>query len=409
MPQIEGYRVQNFGVLKDIKIGRLWNDGYSILSLTQLVAVIGKNGCGKSTLFDSFGFLSDCLTFGVEEACDSNQRGGFDRIISMGVKAPISFEIYYRETTKSRPITYELQIDKDSKGRPYVKSERFRQRRKGQRQGWPFSFLIMSNGEGWVWKGESVGKEDEENSDRKYVNLTDARKLGIATLGQLKEHPRITQFRDFMQNWYLSYFNPDSARSLPMAGPQQLINRHGDNFGNVVQYLERESPDKLRRILESISTKIPGIKSIYTTKSEDGRLLLRFNETGFKDPLLAQQMSDGTLKLFAYYLLLNSPNPPPFICIEEPENGLYHKLLEDLAFEFKNFCNNRQTKSQVFLTTHQPYLIDALTPEETWILEKGTDGFSKINHAVNYPHVKEMVSEGQPLGSLWYSDFLDER
>ena len=65
------------------------------------------------------------------------------------------------------------------------------------------------------------------------------------------------------------------------------------------------------------------------------RLLLRFNDRGFEDPFYAQQMSDGTLKLFAYLLLMEDPNPPPFICIEEPENGLYHKLLEVLAAEFR--------------------------------------------------------------------------
>ena len=56
---------------------------------------------------------------------------------------------------------------------------------------------------------------------------------------------------------------------------------------------------------------------------------------GFRDPFFAQQMSDGTLKVFAYLLLLEDPDPPPFICIEEPENGLYHKLLETLAREFR--------------------------------------------------------------------------
>ena len=120
-------------------------------------------------------------------------------------------------------------------------------------------------------------------------------------------------------------------------------------------------------------------------------------------------MSDGTLKVFAYLLLLNDPNPPPFICIEEPENGLYHKLLESLAKEFRDHATVKKSESQVFITTHQPYLVDSFRPEEVWILRKGVDGFSEIQRASDIMAVKELVEEGLPLGGLWYSDYLDEK
>ena len=120
-------------------------------------------------------------------------------------------------------------------------------------------------------------------------------------------------------------------------------------------------------------------------------------------------MSDGTLKVFAYLLMLGDPQPPPFICIEEPENGLYHKLLEVLAAEFRAHTAGRRNAPQIFVTTHQPYFVDALRPEETWVLEKGDDGFSTIRRASDDAIVKAMVDEGLPLGSLWYSDYLDRR
>lgn len=120
-------------------------------------------------------------------------------------------------------------------------------------------------------------------------------------------------------------------------------------------------------------------------------------------------MSDGTLKVFAYLLLLEDPTPPPFLCIEEPENGLYHKLLDTLAKEFRDHATGRKDGSQVFITTHQPYFVDALDPEEVWILEKMEDGFSQIRRASEDPVVKNMVAEGLPLGGLWYSDYLDAR
>ena len=173
--------------------------------------------------------------------------------------------------------------------------------------------------------------DDSQGEGAERIQFQDKRRLAIATLGALQQHPRIVAFREFIEGWYLSYFTPDSARSLPLAGPQRRLNSHGDNLGNVVQYIEREHPDRFKDILDKITDRIPGIDHIDTQPSPDGRLLLRFNDRGFQDPFYAQQMSDGTLKLFAYLLMLEDPDPPPFICIEEPENGLYHKLLEVLG------------------------------------------------------------------------------
>lgn len=429
MAKIEGFMIRNYRVLKNITLGKLWNMQQA-QPLTPMTAVIGKNGVGKSALFDAFGFLSDCLRSGVEEACDSRGRGGFEKIVSQGVDGPIEFVIYYKESGNARPITYELTIALDKSKRPYVQKERLRQRRKGQKHGWPFSFLILNEGKGVVWKSEIEGTQVDEgkeeidlfglieslkDADRKesketdFVELEDKRKLGIATLGALKQHPRISAFRKFIEGWYLSYFTPDAARSLPLAGPQKHLNIHGDNIGNVVQFMEREHPRQFLSILNRIAEKIPGIDRIDTEKTPDGRLLLRFNDKGFRDPFYSQQMSDGTLKVFAYLLLLEDPTPPPFICIEEPENGLYHKLLESLAKEFREHATGRKGGSQVFITTHQPYFVDALEPEEVWVLEKGSDGFATIRRASGESIVKNMVAEGLPLGGLWYSDYLDAR
>ena len=247
MAKIEGFRIKNFRTLKDVTLGKLWNM-QTASPLTPMTAVIGKNGVGKSTIFDAFAFLADCLKNGVEEACDLRERGGFTRIRSQGIKQPVYFEIYYKQDGNSRPITYELEIDLDSSNRPYVQKERLRQRRKGQKAGRPFSFLIMEGGRGIVWKGEEQGQQfDEENNkldlfkflddvrvkdgaeeskNTEIVELSDKRKLGIATLGSLTQHPRISTFRQFVESWYLSYFTPDAARSLPLAGPQRHLNIH---------------------------------------------------------------------------------------------------------------------------------------------------------------------------------------
>ena len=262
MAVIEGFRVKNYRALLDVTLGKLSNQQAGE-PLTPFTVVIGKNGVGKSTLFDAFGFVADCLSADVETACDMKQRGGFDRLRSMGQDDAIRFEIYYRESPKERPITYELAISLDESGRPFVESEVLKQRRKGQKHGRPYPFLRLSHGKGTVWAGEeAVEVEGEEDRAQTPVELTDIRQLGIATLGTLKEHPRIKRFRDFLKGWYLSYFYPDAARSLPSAGPQRHLNIHGDNIGNVVQFMEREHKARFKSILQRIAAKIPGIDGI---------------------------------------------------------------------------------------------------------------------------------------------------
>ncbi|MBQ8707937.1 MAG: AAA family ATPase [Succinivibrionaceae bacterium] len=427
MAQIEGFRIRNYKVLKDITLGKSWNNQCD--PLTKLTALIGKNGTGKSSIFEAFGFISDCLKNGAEEACD--KRGGFEKIFSKGqdVTEGMNFEICYRDNPDASPVTYEFSITTDEKKRPFVSAERLRQRvdYSTNAEG-SSSFLILNNGVGVAWKGEAAGRlnnDDDstllafidqiekgsnikEAKDAEVVRLDDNRHLALATLGSLKQHPRVAKLRKFIENWYLNYFSPDSARSLPAVGCQKHLNARGDNLANVVQYMQREHGDRFAKVLDNISKKIPGIEKIDTRVSPDGRLLLEFYAQGFSDPFYAQQISDGTLKFFTYMLLIEDPEPHSLICIEEPENGLYHKLLDLLGHEFRNYASDAKEDSQVFITTHQPFLVNVLEPKEVWILEKQPDGFSKIFRVSDNELANNMTEAGLQLGELWCSDYLGE-
>jgi predicted ATPase len=403
MPRLLGIRIRNFKSLADVTLGQI---GYGQGEpLPELSCFIGPNGCGKSSLLDAFGFLADCLRDGAEAACDRPQRGGFSRLRTQGSVDPVQFDLYYRETPNSRPITYNFEINEIG-GVPVVMGEQLRQRRKGQKWGRSYPFLRLERGKGEVWAGEAT--EEEEGTTRQDIQLEDSDRLGITTLGQLSDHPRIVGFRSYIESWYLSYFVPDAARRLPPVGAQRHLDRTGENLGNVVQYLERSQPERFQRILERIQKSIPGIRSIKITKSLDRRLLLEFNEEGYQDPFYQQSMSDGTLKLFAYLLLLEDPEPPSFIGIEEPENGLYHKLLAELAQEFRRHAEQSQ-KTQILITTHSPYFVDALRPVQVWLMEKDTHGHTQVKRTADMPTIKELAQEGIPLGSLWYSEHFEER
>ncbi len=399
MAILEGIQIQNYRALRDVTFGRTISSRDE--ALPRLMAVIGRNGVGKSSLLDALGFIGDCLNEGVEAACDKPHRGGFERLRTQGATGAIQFEIRYRENKNSRPINYTLEIDCDKQGRPHVKHERLRQRRRGQKNGQPYSFLDLSEGKGEVWAGEST--EVSEGVASTTVVMSDRQVLGISTLGTLSDHPRISAFRAFLGGWYLSYFTPESARSQPVSGAEPHLNRTGANLANYLQFVERQKPKEFQLMLQRLALKVPGLKRIKQDKAQDRRLLLEFHAQGFDKPFFQQDMSDGTLKFLAYLLLMEDPDPAPLIGIEEPENGLHHQLLGRLASEFKSFAHEERGP-QVLITTHAPSLIDALTPQEVWILDKTDDGFAKVRRAADIPEVQAMFEEGVPLGSLWYSN-----
>ena len=405
MGKIEGVRIKNFGPLKDIVMGKTLSNQKG-MALGNLTAIIGPSGNGKSTLADAFGFLADCLEIGVEAACDTKNRGGFQQIRSQGVEEAIKFELYYRETSTTRPITYELEIDEDGMGRPYVKEERLRQR--VEKRGWPLSFLFLQSGKGYAYEGKEGGADDNGRSvkgEKVDVELADIRKLGIVTLGAMKQYERIERFLNFLKSWYLCYFSPDAARSLQTAAPQPYLNRTGRNINNVAQYMYRENKKEFTKVLKEIQTKLPNIEKIEPVKFDNGQMMLKFWEHGFEKAFYSPKMSDGTLKLFAYYLLLHEKNPRQLVFIEEPENGLYHQYLSMLAEEMLKSVGTGFSK-QLFVTTHSPFFVNALSPDHVWVLTKGENGFSSIKRASEYDFVKELSEEGVPLGDMWYSRYF---
>lgn len=404
MAMIQGIRIRNFKSLKDITLGNVC-DGSNTQPLTPITAVIGKNGVGKTSLFDVFGFLADCMKYGVAEACDV--RGGFDRVVSQGQDDIIELILCYRQKSDLAPLRFELTIALDKTiQQPYVKRESLFQLTQENNIYKRRFFLEVNDGKGAITHDDHIHVFRTPDKDKQYLAIANWAKITFEMESRIVSQTRFALFRDFVEGWYMSYFTPDAARNVNQKGAQQHLNRSGDNLSNVVEFMEREHPKQFQDVLDRIASKIPGIGKISTDRDSVTRnLYLMFEGKGFAKPFTQSQMSDGTLKLFTYLLLLEDPEPAPLLCIEEPENGLYHQLLETLAQEIREHTSN--ARSQVFITTHQPYFVDALEPEEVWILEKGEDGFSTIRRASDDPLIQNMVEEGLPLGGLWYSGYLD--
>lgn len=402
MARLLGIRIRNFKALHDLELGQVeYSKG---TPLPKFVCFIGPNGAGKSTLLDAFGFVADCLLEGVEAACDKPWRGGFERLRTQGSQGPIAIQLLFEDDDPLRPIVYGFAINLEG-GVPVVTSERLQQRRKGESRGRLYYFLKLAEGGGKVWAGEFLGSADDPKATK--VQLADLNRLGLSTLGNLSEHPRIVRLRAYIEQWYLSYFIPDAARKQPPSGAQRWLDREGANISNVLQYMQRAHPAQFDQIVAQLRHAIPGLELISVETSKDRRLLLKFNETGYADPFYQLSMSDGTLKMLAYALLLADPAPRPFIGIEEPENGLYIGLIEQLARQFAS-QTSPPGSPQIIVTTHSPYFVDALRPDQVWLMRKDERGRATATRAADVPNVPELVNQGIPLGAQWYSGHLSD-
>jgi predicted ATPase len=129
----------------------------------------------------------------------------------------------------------------------------------------------------------------------------------------------------------------------------------------------------------------------------DGRLLLQIKDAPFSHPVLARFASDGTLKMLAYLVVLHDPAPPPFIGIEEPENFLHPRLLPELAEE----CRVTSARTQLLVTTHSPFFLNAMRPEEVRVLWRDDQGYTQARCVAELEGVREFVDSGALLGQLW--------
>jgi predicted ATPase len=377
-PRIEYLRVQNYRALRDLELK----------GITPLTVFVGPNGSGKSTIFDVFAFLSECFLVGLRKAWD--RRGRFKELRSRGSDGAISFELKYRERLHTPIITYHLAINEDGDG-PFVAEEWLQWKRLSR--GRPFRFLSFEKGAGRVVSGDVPDAQDKRIDEE----LASREMLAVNTLGQFTKHPRVSALRRFITDWYLSYLTADNTRGMPEAGPQERVSATGDNLPNVIQYLKERYPDRLGKILDILSQRVPRLEKVDAEIMADGRMLLQIKDAPFDRPVLAKFASDGTLKMLAYLVVLYDPSPPQLVGIEEPENQLHPRLLPELAEE----CRVASERTQLMITTHSPFFVNGLNPQETWIMYRDEQGYTKAQQASTIKGITDFVAEGAQLGHLW--------
>ncbi|HNE02661.1 MAG TPA: AAA family ATPase [Plasticicumulans sp.] len=385
--QIEEIEIRNYRVFRHVRIR----------SVPRLCVLVGANGTGKSTLFDVFSFLKDALSMNVGKAIA--RRGGYRELASREHEEdPIELTLRFRMEIAghSRMITYQLQIGLDASLRkPVVMREVLRYKRGSH--GRPFHFLDFSNGSGYAITNEEDFNRPDEELDRDEQALDAPDILAIKGLGQFERFKAASAFRAMIENWHISDFHVSDARPSQEDGVAEHLSTRGDNLALVANHLYENHPECFARVLDAMHRRVPGVSIVEPEQTIDGRLVLRFQDGSFRDPFIARHVSDGTIRMFAYLVLLNDPQPYPLLAVEEPENQLYPELLPELAEEFRAYA---QRGGQVFLSTHSPDFLNALTLDEIFCLRK-ENGFTTIRRASDSENLRALYDAGDLPGYLW--------
>ena len=389
--QIEQIRIENFRAFKNVHMR----------GIPRLAILVGANGTGKSTLFSVFGFLRDAMSTNVRAALSKlGGSRGFNEVRSRSAQGPIKIEIKYRVKPGSPLITYSISIGMQG-NRPVVEREILGYRRYSY--GRPWHFLDFKFGTGYAVTNEAEEVEDATQLERDQQSLKSPDLLAIKGLAQFERFPAVVALGNLIERWHVSDFHINRARPEQEAGYAEHLSREGENLSLVVEYLHDNHPAVFSKIKEKLKARVPGISHVESKQTEEGRILLKFQDGAFEDPFLARYVSDGTIKMLAYLILLYDPDPHPLLCVEEPENQLYPTLLWELAEEFRSYANRG---GQVFVSTHSPDFLNAAELDEVFWLQK-VGGYTQTRRARDDSQVAAYMNEGDQMGYLWKQGFFD--
>ena len=400
-----GIRIQNFRIFNDDKAGIILEDlitakknsqlsfsaGISPeIPFSNLMALIGRNASGKSLFFDALSFVHDSTVMGCSTAATQHGRGGFLKILTVPGR-PMIFDFLFLVANEKSPaespgdkyISYHMELTSDLHGRPFYFAEKVILCRK-QRDGSVVQTvcLDLQNGTGAVLKGEELID----------AGIADNRLSALHSYGAIVSFPVLTEIFKEISHWFFCNFSLETdAGNAPVApGGHKHLNSDGTNAENVLDYLRFENESLYNAVMEKISDKIPG----------SGKVSSRLPEFFKSSPN----------KLFLYLLLLEDPMPRPLICIETPDIGLYHDMVDVLASDLRRY-SIRHPYSQIIFTTHNPYILESMAPHEVWIFKReevSMGSLVKIECAGSKPIVAEMYQQGVGMGAIWYSGHFDE-
>lgn len=377
-PMITRFRVQNFKALRDIT-----------LHLTPIHVLIGPNDTGKTSILEAISALCRSVDHDLAHAFLGSWEG---RMLVWQGSSELTTGLTASATNGQGEFDYELEFrfapsDRQAK----ISREVFT--RSGDVQ--PVEFRFKDYAASGTYQLAHVGTDD----------TSECRNAASAVYDAL----RGVQYYRWIPRLLALPVAPDSKVRYRMEASGFGLARCLDD---ILGY-DRERFNALEKRFIQI---FPDVKSImlkpepaYRTAADDWKQVemlqradgkgIHFRFAGGGPEVSASQASDGLLLVLAYLAVLYLPEPPRVLLLEEPENGIHPKRLQDVLTILRELVAE-QSHVQVVLTTHSPYVVDLFKPEEVTLCRRNQDGSISVGRLSESKAVREQL-DVFTLGEIW--------
>ena len=353
--------------------------------------------------------MAEAARGGLAEGIAS--RGGFNNLAFRGDPGDIFLGLRFQATgvfeEERENVTFKLKLKKFGPN-PKVW---FEQVSKAPRP--PFHraplMLMHRDKDGCMFRSIKTGMKEELEENEEGKALESDSELAISQVKDQEKYPTPYKLLRLLQEWTLCRdINVDA--NAPVRQPSLIratlrLGPNGTNLASVLYSIQQQHPAIWKEIEEILETAYPNLHSItFPPEGGDGKVLLRWwerpyeKESGFSANLL----SDGTLKFLCLIAILKSPDPPPLICIDEPELGLHPDWIKLVA----ELMQSAASRTQLVVATHSPQLVAKLRPDQVIVAEK-VDGETQLKR-LSEEKLGKWLEEFN-LGDLWIAGHFGGR
>ena len=396
----------------------------------QLSVIVGANAAGKSNFADCVDFISDVYRHGLEVAV--GRKGGYENIA------------FRRQRRSKLPIKIQLVVEiagKELKSPSLDSSQSYRIEHsfafvaRGFSIRTPYEIieeeLIISQQTFSAWEILVTIKRHAQELDVASIYKDQTLDQNPSTDRALRRNffylsgvtlfqhsfseqsistselfitplrifvPAIADLIRLLGNVRVFQISPSRSREhgVPSSSPE--LERLGSNLPAVIDVMQKENSAAWNSVMEVMRGILPDLMSIDVDYTPSRTLSLFFKEKNSGRPWTTDEVSDGTIQTLALVVAIFDPTSPAIV-IEEPENSVHPWITRRILA----VCRESQSRKQIIITTHSPIVINAVRPNEVWVIWR-TKGES---------HLEQLVQLDPTFLAMWREgviptfDFID--
>ena len=391
-------------LLKSLRINRMLSFRDVDLDLRPLNVLIGPNASGKSNLIEIIALLQSTSR---DLAGFVRQSGGITDWLwkgsssenGLGVSGRIEAILNVPQFPQQfpQPLRYVMEIA-ESAQRLEIVEEVLENERPDPGHSNPYHYFQIREGRGMI------RAPDEDNAARIRTRPISADDIsaGQSVLHELRD-PTLNREISRVGSQFNAirlYREWNMGRKSSIRNPQQTdaaIDFLQEDFSNLALILNQlRSTSAFSEIERSLTQFYDAYEQVGVgIQANTAQLWIR--EKGLENAIPATRLSDGTLRFMALLAILCHPEPPPLVCIEEPELGLHPDVIPLIA----ELLTSASQRTQIVVTTHSKALIDELSddPESVVVCERTPDFGSKFERLSEAD--LDLWLERYQLGELW--------